>query len=314
MADCCAHGTRRAGAWRPARRARDPTAAKASVVSSTSGASEPARARPKPSVSALTLVINLERRPDRIAALHKLKLGFAWERLDAVDGRALSWDALGAGGSSPYAGLVQADAIREAAWAAQHNMPTICRRTGSFSPHLTLGAVGVALSQRKAWQKLLECADGGPQHALIMEDDIATIAPDFSAQLARLLKALPSTWHICFLGYHESTGRLLPASRPPRPMELPNGTCVTGLYAYLVHRRGARALLASGGLFPLRHQIDVAASQFAWPRAARFALDPEGVLMTSPKSEEGKCDTDIQTLGAPTERAHASLPRTMLRL
>ena len=46
----------------------------------------------------------------------------------------------------------------------------------------------------------------------------------------------------------------------------------------------------------------------------RFAVDPEGVLMTSPKSEVGKCDTDIQTLGAPTERAHAALPREMMRL
>ena len=52
----------------------------------------------------------------------------------------------------------------------------------------------------------------------------------------------------------------------------------------------------------------------AWPRGARFAIDPEAVLLTSPKSEEGACDTDIQTLGRPSEQAHAELPRDMLRM
>ena len=81
--------------------------------------------------------------------------------------------------------------------------------------------------------------------------------------------------------------------------------------------RGAKALLSSapgGGLFPLRHQVDVAVSQMAWPPGSRFAIHPEAVLLTSPKSEEGKCDTDIQTLGKPSEMAHAQLPRNMLRL
>ena len=55
-------------------------------------------------------------------------------------------------------------------------------------------------------------------------------------------------------------------------------------------------------------------SQYPWPDASRFALRPEGVLLASPKSEVGKCDTDVQTLGAPTEDAHAALPSTMVRL
>ena len=77
---------------------------------------------------------------------------------------------------------------------------------------------------------------------------------------------------------------------------------------------GAQALLAKSKLFPLRHQVDVAVSQLPWGRGARFAIDPEGVLLTSPKSEEGQCDTDIQCLGHPSEMAHAQLPRTMMRL
>ena len=40
---------------------------------------------------------------------------------------------------------------------------------------------------------------------------------------------------------------------------------------------------------------------------SRFAADPSAVLLTSPKSEEGACDTDIQTLGKQSEHAHAEL-------
>ena len=38
------------------------------------------------------------------------------------------------------------------------------------------------------------------------------------------------------------------------------------------------------------------------------------VLLTSPKSEVGKCDTDVQTLGSPDREAHRMLPKNMLRL
>ena len=271
---------------------------------------------PKPCASKsgeLTLVINLERRPDRVAALKKMKLPFEWTRLDAVDGRTLSWDALGKSSGHEFAGLVHPDAVREAVWAEKQEMPTICRSTGSFSPHLTLGAVGIALSQRKCWQTLLE---SGPatDYAFIMEDDISSIAPDFVEKLKLIVRSLPPTWCVCFLGFHESSGTLLHRSKPPGVMEIPNGACLTGLYGYLISRRGAKALLAPKALFPLRHQIDVAVSQMPWPKGTRFCIDPNGVMLTSPKSEEGACDTDIQTLGRPREKAHADLPRTMMRL
>ena len=304
--------------WRRPRRAavatpHAPTAAAPATATQLAPPKKPAATAKASSSSELTLVINLERRPDRIAALERLKLPFEWSRMDAVDGRKLDWDALGnPRGDGDFDGLVHQDAVKEAKWAQSKAMPTICKRTGSFSPHLTLGAVGIALSQRKCWQRLL--ASTSTDYALILEDDISSYAPDFNRKLQRLLRMLPPTWCVCFLGFHESTGKLLRAGQDPRIMEVPNGAVLTGLYGYLVHKRGAKALLAQGALFPLRHQVDVAVSQMAWPRGSRFAIDPEGVLLTSPKSEEGKCDTDIQTLGKPSERAHAELPRSMLRL
>jgi GR25 family glycosyltransferase involved in LPS biosynthesis len=253
----------------------------------------------------LGLLINLDRRADRLAKIRALRLPLEWERLEAVDGRTLSWAKLG------QDQVLHPDALTEAQWAEAHSLPTICRETGSFSPHLTYGAVGCALSHRKAWQALL---DSPPYRecALIMEDDLSGVARQFDLQLGRLLSELPNTWHIVFLGYHESSGRLLPVKQSPRHFEQPPAMCLTGLYAYLLHRRGAQALLQPQAVFPLRHQVDVAVSLYPWPAGSRFILDPQAVLAACPKSEDGACDTDVQSLGKPTERAHAAIPQSMM--
>ena len=93
---------------------------------------------------------------------------------------------------------------------------------------------------------------------------------------------------------------------------MPGAACITGLFGYVLRRATAHALLAS--VFPLRHQVDVAVALRGWPAGTRFAAAPGAVLLTSPKSEVGKCDTDVQTLGARSERAHARFPEGMLRL
>ena len=289
------------GDWRGPRRARS---------AGTCSADTPAKSLvPKLAASRmLGLVINLARRKDRLARMRELRLPFDWQRLEAIDGRTLSWAKLQSDG------LLHADAVKEAKWAEARAVPTICMRTNSFSPHLTLGGVGTALSHRKAWHELL-ASPAATEYALIMEDDVCAVAADLEVQLRRLLAQLPSTWHVIFLGYHESSGRLLAASHRPRHMELPRGPAVTGLFGYLVHRRGAHALLQpEAGIFPLRRQVDVAVSQYPWPTQSRFVVDPQAVLIASPKSEEGACDTDVQTLGKPHESAHAAMPSSMLLL
>ena len=246
----------------------------------------------------MALVINLARRTDRLASMTALNLPFDWERLGAVDGRTLSWDAL--------QGRIHADAIEEAKYAERQAVPTICRQLRSFSPHLTLAAAGCGLSHRKAWEALLASPH---EFALIMEDDLSRVAPRLEDKLKALLTAvLPGTWQICFLGFHESSGRLLPASSAPQVAAVPRGACITGLYAYLLTKAAAKALLQPGAIFPLRTQVDVAVAMRPWPEHARFAIDPQAVLVQCPKSEEGACDTDVQTLGEPGERAHANVP------
>lgn len=263
-----------------------------------------------PSSSITALVINLERRHDRLRALRSLRWDVGWHRVAAVDGRRLSWDSL------VSAGLVNPAAAAEARWAEAHAIPTICRRTGSFSPHLTLAAVGCALSHRAAWERLLQSETGGPETswALVCEDDLCAAAAPFEAQLRAVVRALPPSWQMCFLGYHESSGVLLPPGAPPTLVEVPEGAVLTGLFGYLLSRAAAAELCADAQLFPLRRQIDVALALRAWPRGSRFAVAGGNCLLASPKSEAGACDTDVQMLGDPAREAHAALPRGMMRL
>ena len=134
----------------------------------------------------------------------------------------------------------------------------------------------------------------------------------FCFHLLQVLAGLPSTWQICFLGYHESQGRLLARRAAPSLIEVPGRSCITGLFGYLLHRTTAAALLSS--IFPLRHQVDVAVAIRGWEPGTRFAVAPDAVLLTSPKSESGSCDTDVQTLGVDGAQAHANFPEGMLRL
>ena len=255
----------------------------------------------------LAIAINLDRRTDRLQALRRHEALRGWERLAASDGRDLSWDALQAGG------LVHAAAVREARWALAHRVPTICRAAGSFSPHLTLSAVGCALSHRRAWERL---HSHGADWALVIEDDVCAVAPLFVQKLLALVRQLPSSWEVCWLGYHESSGTLLPAAAPPAFVELASRVAITGLFGYVLRRSAAARLLhSSSGVFPLRHQVDVVLCAARLGPATKFAVPADAVLLAAPKSEEGACDTDVQTLGEPRARAHDQLPsRGMLRL
>jgi hypothetical protein len=90
---------------------------------------------------------------------------------------------------------------------------------------------------------------------------------------------------------------------------------LTGLFGYLLRKAGARQLLgASGAVFPLHHQVDVALSRRAWPPGSRFAVPAARPLLGAPRSEEAACDTDVQTLGAPGKLAHDELLEGMLTL
>ena len=198
-------------------------------------------------------------------------------------------------------------ALADALWAEKHAVPTICTKTGSFSPHFTLAAVGCALSHRKAWACL---AASSHDSALILEDDVTMLADDFEASLERVLAQLPSTWQLCWLGHHEATGDLLQTGKRLRMAEVPDEEGQTGLFAYLLRRSAAVELLRDKDVFPLRFQIDVQLGWRHWPPGTRYALSPDAVLAQSSKSEDGPCDTDVQTLGREDAKAHTKIVST----
>ena len=109
-------------------------------------------------------------------------------------------------------------------------------------------------------------------------------------------------------------GRLIDVAGGIASAAVRQGTTLTGLFGYLIHKKAATALLNGTSVFPLRHQIDVAMSMHPWPRGSRWAVMSEGSLIISPKSEVGKCDTDVQTLGSPKVEAHERMPNQMLRM
>jgi GR25 family glycosyltransferase involved in LPS biosynthesis len=253
--------------------------------------------------TALILVINLQRRSDRLRRVRSVLRGAVsdWERVEAEDGRLLSWS------DAKVTGALTPTALANAQWSEAKSVPTICTSTGSFSPHLTLAAVGCALSHRKAWERLASSAD---DFALILEDDISAIAIDLESSLERCVTALPSSWQLCLVGYHESTGQLLLPEHRLRLAELAPEEGQTGLFGYLLRRSAALELLSDKAVFPLDHQIDVQLGTRSWRPMSRFALSPQAVLVHAPKSEEGSCDTDVRAAAGPISLDPARRGRT----
>jgi glycosyl transferase family 25 len=169
-------------------------------------------------------VINLDRSPERLAHFsdQATRAGLAFERLPAVDGRKLD--------------------------AAE--------RERAISPHfqfqpLNPGEVGIFMSQRAAWQRLV---DSGEPMAAVFEDDVV-----LSAQAGRLLEALSqagwqadvvkleTTQRPVVLGTPETN---LDATHALRPLRSWHG----GAAGYVLTRACARRLLDA--TWPLADPVD----------------------------------------------------------
>ena len=217
------------------------------------------------------LVINLERRPDRMARFSATN-GFLsrLQRFPACDGRSVDRERLIAEG-------------------------TIDARITCTS-----GALGCALSHRAVWLQALEKGD-----TTVFEDD-AVVNGNFEAQTQRLIAQLPPVWDIIYWGWNFDVPvvvDLLPGVGPvvmhcsqsslrqglqqfqaldlsPRLMRLLR---FCGALAYTVSARGAERLLR--GCFPLMpdfYGIDLAMARLAPTMNAAVALPP---LAVSPNDD-----------------------------
>ena len=236
-------------------------------------------------------VINLRRSPQRLASVTTLlPSDLAWSRCDAVDGRNLNWPALARDGYVTDA----------AAQLGVQNLPTICRSSHSFSPHLNLGAVGCARSHHERW---LALANSNYRFAVILEDDIDMISPDFCHALSQILQRKPDL-ELCYLGSHECLRTVKTAGARVQVRELREET-VSGLFGYVISRAAAGRL--SGSVFPLSEQIDVALNRLPWGLGNRCAVAFDAPLVMAPPSHDA---SEVQTIG---ENAFASLPSSFAR-
>lgn len=112
-------------------------------------------------------VISLARMPERRAEFTRRNAGLAFEFVDAVDGAAMTEDALAA--------------------------------TGLFPPEIdyTPGARGAALSHLKLWDEAIAT----DQPVTVAEDD-AVFRPDFAGLQAEMLAGLAPGWDLVLWGFN----------------------------------------------------------------------------------------------------------------
>jgi GR25 family glycosyltransferase involved in LPS biosynthesis len=186
-------------------------------------------------------VINLDRRTDRWQHVQRelkksrLPERYKVEKVSGVDGSGLNFEELRRSGVLTDLGFQRLQ------------LPP---NEKLFGMDLTPGAVGCALSHRKAWELVLARKQ---RCALILEDDVE-FHPKFARTMNDRWKEVPGDWGIVHLGGLD----LLASGKPPRPY-LGEGIRYAyqghrELTAYVVHADSAKRCLELST--PMTWQVD----------------------------------------------------------
>jgi len=211
------------------------------------------------------IYINLDRRTDRnlnvIEQLNKVGLLEMAERFSAIDGKKLDLNKLDRN-------IITLEGIEFA------------KKSDIIYTHLTLGAIGCAMSHRAIYQKII---DENINSCLILEDDI-TLDDRFIDQIKIIeneLKVNDYDYDLFFLGYH-------PGSTYDENKKFKK---VYGLFGYIVTKSGAKKLL---DLFPITYQIDTEITRNT-NKINIFGVDISNRIILSDQSQYSyKFGTDIQ--------------------
>jgi len=193
-----------------------------------------------------TIVVNLDRRPDRmdgcVARLAAHCPELRCERFAATDGRN---DVIPANwvGSSWHTGRNVVYQRMRAIRKNWNDLDTYRERTLELSP----GERGCAASHIRAWQRCLELAGDTERPLLVLEDDAAPTA-EFEAVLSRALAALPADAHLLYLGYSQAA-----EWRRHISPDLVESEYVWTTVGYIVWPAGARLLLSK---LPVDQPVD----------------------------------------------------------
>lgn len=189
-------------------------------------------------LSLQAIVVNLERRPDRLVDFReraqKSCPWLQWTRFDASDGKRDT--------------IAESDVVY--AWNTSRNVvyqKLRSERLGWDDLHtykvmdltLTPGERGCAMSHVRAWRHCLDVCGDSNAPLLVLEDDAAPI-PEFTDLLERALTAVPDDAHVVYLGYEQASNWKREVSA-----NLVESQYVWTTVAYLVYPAGARLMLSS---------------------------------------------------------------------
>jgi glycosyl transferase family 25 len=166
---------------------------------------------------AQTVVINLDRSSDRLATMRAQadSHSLPFDRIRAIDGLALPAD-------------MRAEFLDE---------------RGGIASKLIVGEVGCYASHMRAWEMVI---DGRQPHALVLEDDVIFLAPNFAAIVDAAVSNCPAGWDVIHLCATTKRRRIRVAQLDAehgldRFVQLPINAC-----AYVVSKAGARKLRRPG--------------------------------------------------------------------
>lgn len=227
---------------KPIAQAPVPRAQPEKPVAPTPRPQEPAKSdEARPSLRDLrTVVVNLERRPDRLEGCRERLCEHApeisWTRFPATDGKLTS---------IPASEVVHSwNTARNCVYQRLRSKRKGWDDLDSYKElqlEMSPGERGCASSHIRAWRRCLELAQEGGRASdrplLVLEDDAAPTA-EFQAVLTRALKDLPTDAHILYLGYSQAADWRREVSA-----DLVESEYVWTTVGYIVWPAGARILL-----------------------------------------------------------------------
>jgi GR25 family glycosyltransferase involved in LPS biosynthesis len=144
---------------------------------------------------------------------------------------------------------------------------------------MTKGGMGVAMSQRWVYEKVLT---GAEDYALILEDDI-TIPDGFMKKIEDTIKKI-KYYDILWLGYHVKDNLSV-----GKEFDIPEK--IWGLFGYIINKKAAKRMIE---MYPITLQLDTEIPK-VFPDLVVLALKEDARLVLSPLSEEAtQFGSDIQ--------------------
>jgi glycosyl transferase family 25 len=215
--------------------------------------------------SLLTLVINLDRSPHRLAQIAKQlqQFNWAWERLPAADGKNLS--------------LQDTQLIDTHSFHRKHGMQPLPSELGCYLSHVW------------AMQRFLETDKA---FLLILEDDIQ-LGPDIPDVIHGLMKQ-NHLWDVVMLsGVHRPMPLKVASVMPSYSLAIPL-VKYAGSSCYLLHRSAAQAYLKD--LLPMSLPYDHEYDR-AWARGLKVRI-----VHPAPCQHSSEMGSDISPQGAAVQR------------